>query len=481
MTETLTRPDAVKKESLSSTYESRRLEHLTAMRQQVPGYLERLTWSQEQLRAYRESRLRVLLQTARARSPWHRERLDHLDIATITEDDFTKTPVMTKHDLMSNYDQIVTNPSVNLDRLEAHLAGLTTDAYLGDQFHGVASGGSSGLRGVYVYDWESWIDCYLSCLRYVIRAWLRNPEPTNRPILLAVVCAEHATHMSSAMPQTFSDPQSTAVVRLPITQPIPQIVEGLNDMQPDVLLTYPSVLPELAHEARAGHLRIAPNAIISVAEPLLPEIRAITDQTWGATVINWWASSEGGGMGISCGNGPYMHLSDDLLIIEPVDTNGRSTPPGVQSDKIYLTNLFNPLLPLIRFEITDQITVVDDDEPCPCGSTHRRIEDVHGRFDDLFVYPGIGAVHPHLFRSRLGRNRDIVEYQVRQTTNGADITIRCLGDVGIPGLQADLARDLTKIGLVNPDINLHKVDRLERQSTGKLKRFVPLAMDGRTS
>ncbi len=465
----------------SSAYENRRMEHLAAMRQQVPSYLERLTWSQDRLREYRESQLRSLLRIARARSSWHRDRLGHIDLTRFGEDDLAQVPVMTKQDLMRNYDQIVTDLAINLDHLESHLAVLTTDAYLCDRYHAVASGGSSGLRGVYVYDWESWIDCYLSCLRYLIRDRLRKPDQSPLPLLLAAVSAEHATHMSSALPQTFSDPQSTKVVRLPITLPISQVVEGLNDAVPDALLVYPSVLPELTHEARAGHLRIAPKTIISVSEPLLPEIRAVAEQTWGAPVVNWWASSEGGGMGISCGHGPYMHLSDDLLIIEPVDANGRPTPPGVQSEKIYLTNLFNPLLPLIRFEITDQISVVDDDVPCPCGSTHRRIEDVHGRLDDLFVYPGVAAVHPHLFRSRLGRNRNIVEYQVRQTENGADIAIRCLGDVGIPGLQTDLARDLTKIGLVKPDININRVDRLERQSTGKLKRFVPLALEGRAS
>src|SRR4051794_11782131 len=122
MMQTLSRTHVVNKKTQSSSYEDRRLEHLAAMRQQVPGYLERLTWSQEQLRAYRESRLRALLQTARERSPWHRERLGHIDIATLSEDDLAKIPVMTKHDLMNNYDQIVTNPSVNLDFLESHLA-----------------------------------------------------------------------------------------------------------------------------------------------------------------------------------------------------------------------------------------------------------------------------------------------------------------------------------------------------------------------
>ena len=163
------------------------------------------------------------------------------------------------------------------------------------------------------------------------------------------------------------------------------------------------------------------------------------------------------------------------MIVEPVDAEGRPVPPGTRSEKIYLTNLFNQALPLIRYEITDQITVMDEREPCPCGSAHRRIEDVQGRLDDAFVYPGVGSVHPHLFRSRLGGDRSIVEYQVRQTECGAEIAIRCRGEVGLAGLQRGLADDLVRVGLRDPEITIRQVEHLPRQATGKLKRFVPLA------
>jgi phenylacetate-coenzyme A ligase PaaK-like adenylate-forming protein len=240
------------------------------------------------------------------------------------------------------------------------------------------------------------------------------------------------------------------------------------------MIAYPSILPDLVHEARAGRLRIAPRFIISASEPLLPEIRAVAEETWGVSLMNWWASSEAGGMGISCGRGRGMHLSDDLIIVEPVDDEGRPVPPGVRSAKIYLTNLYNPLLPLIRFEITDQITLIPDDEPCPCGSAHRRLEDVQGRLDDLFVYPGVGAVHPHLFRSRLGRDRNILEYQVRQTALGAAIAIRTRADVDTARLRDEIAADLGHLGLWDPAVTITQVDQLERQATGKLKRFMPL-------
>jgi phenylacetate-coenzyme A ligase PaaK-like adenylate-forming protein len=92
---------------------------------------------------------------------------------------------------------------------------------------------------------------------------------------------------------------------------------------------------------------------------------------------------------------------------------------------------YNHALPLIRFEVTDEVTVLDG--TCPCGSTFRRIADPQGRLDDTFVYPGGVSVHPHVFRSALGQHRQIVEYQVRQTERGVDV--RVVADAEIDALK----------------------------------------------
>ena len=117
-------------------------------------HLERLTWSAQQLRDFRTVRLRELLALARARSPWHRARLAGVDVARIDEDGLPALPVMTKADLMTNFDAIVTDPRVTLAAADAHVAALTTDAYFLGDLHAVASGGSSGVRGVFVWGWD---------------------------------------------------------------------------------------------------------------------------------------------------------------------------------------------------------------------------------------------------------------------------------------------------------------------------------------
>lgn len=294
---------------------------------------------------------------------------------------------------------------------------------------------------------------------------------------MVVVAAEQPTHLSGSLPRTFSNPTVMVTHRFPVTLPLERIVAGLNGVRPDVLNGYPSVLHQLTFEAQAGTLEISPKSVNSVAEPLLPEIRSVLEETWAVPVHNWWSCSEGGPMAISCGLRRGMHLSDDLLIVEPVDARGSAVPPGVPSAKVYLTNLYNPALPLIRYEITDEVTLLED--PCPCGSAHRLVEDIQGRLDDTFFYPGLGAVHPHVFRSRLGREHGIVEYQVRQTARGAAIAIRCRGEVDFASLQADIAFYLARLGLENPEVSAEPVESLDRHSSGKLKRFVPLAVGQR--
>ena len=154
---------------------------------------------------------------------------------------------------------------------------------------------------------------------------------------------------------------------------------------------------------------------------------------------------------------------------------GRPVAAGERAAKLYITPLFNHAQPLIRYELTDEVTLLDDG-PCPCGSAMRRIDDIGGRTDDLFTYSGGVVVHPMTFRSPLGRERHVIEYQVRQTERGADIALRTDGPLDIDTLRVALEQGLTAAGVREPQVGVAVMEsEFERQATGKLKRFFPLA------
>jgi len=453
-------------------YDVLRRRHLQDMRVRMAPALERLDWPADRLRAYRRARLCELVRFAKERSAWHRQRLTHIDADTLTESGLVDIPAMTKNDVMAHFDQISTDPRVTLDVAEAHLAALTGDAYLHDRYHVNASGGSTGRRGVMVTDWDGWSDGFISLLRGLRRVQQHDAATRieGRVPIGAVVAAIDPLHMSTAMPQTFDDPASTVWHRFPVNLPFAQILAGLAAAQPDFIVGYPSMLHQLALAALDGRLVIGPRVIVSASEPLTPTARAAIERAWTARLINWWVTTEAAGIAMSCGFGPGMHLNDDTLIVEPVDAQGRAVPPGIRAAKVYVTNLINRSpLPLIRYEITDQVTLLDT--KCPCGSAHRLIDDVQGRLEDIFRY-GAVTIHPVLFCTPLERTNRVVEYQVRQTPRGADIALCAAGCLDLDGLRREITANLLGAGLCSPEVTITRVPSIERLQAGKLRRFV---------
>jgi phenylacetate-CoA ligase len=446
-----------------------RRRHVADFEAMLPEYLGRIDWTADRVADERGRALRALLAIAVARSPWHRERLAAIDPGGFSEPHVASLPVMTKTDLMDNFDQLVTDPRLTRELCERHLEEAAADAYLLDQYRVVASGGSSGQRGVFVYGWDAWAICWASMARFPQRDWASDPALAGVRRVAAVVGASKATHVSAAFRRTFSTDRTPEHL-IPVSQPLERIVDGLNQLQPTELIGYSSMLPRLAREAQAGRLRISPRRVTAISEPLLPEARAAIRQAWDVPIGNRYGMSEGVFAGF-CGHG--THLPDDLCVFELVGADGGPVPPGRPSERVYVTNLYNHALPLIRFEVTDEVTVLE--EPCPCGSAFRRIADPQGRLDDIFVYPGGVSVHPHVFRSSLGQHRQIVEYQVRQTERGADISVIADAEIDTASVGLKIAEALASLGIDQPDVVLTRVATLDRQASGKLKRFVPLS------
>ena len=113
---------------------------------------------------------------------------------------------MTKVDLLTHFDDIVTDDRLSLRLVEDHLDRLTSDAYLLEEHHAIASGGSSGLRGVYVYDWAGWATYFLSAARGQAYDRLHDPRLATAPPVEAIVAADKPTHGSSALKPNLLQP-----------------------------------------------------------------------------------------------------------------------------------------------------------------------------------------------------------------------------------------------------------------------------------
>src|SRR4051794_38547853 len=143
---------------------------------------------------------------------------------------------MTKTDLMDNFDAIVTDPRLSRRQCEDHLARSPGQDLLGE-FQVVASGGSSGARGVFVYGWDAWTSCYASNVRFQARDWSGDPTLADTPRVIGVVAASSRAHISAALSRTFSSGNDARHL-FPVDLSIESIVAGLNALQPTVLMGY---------------------------------------------------------------------------------------------------------------------------------------------------------------------------------------------------------------------------------------------------
>ena len=291
----------------------------------------------------------------------------------------------------------------------------------------------------------------------------------------AFVAAAHSTHPTAILPRTFAGSPQLGVGRsFPATLPLAEIVDGLNRFQPTDLFAYPSVMRRLAGEVERGRLSISPSELNCGAEPLLADARAEIEAAFGRPVMNLYAAAEAGVIARSFPGAAGLHLNEDIAVYEPVDAESRPVAAGTVAAKLLVTNVINHVFPLVRYELDDELTVLAEPNPGPW--TGRRIADVEGRVEGTFVYDDELEIHLHLFRSALGRRRQLLEYQVRQTPAGAAIAVRTSAPFDTASLARELERALTELGVSHPHVSVAEVQEIERTGpTGKLRRFIPLA------
>jgi len=209
------------------------------------------------------------------------------------------------------------------------------------------------------------------------------------------------------------------------------------------------------------------------AGPFLPEHEQALARVWGCAVLASWAASEVGLLGVGSGFESGMLLADDLALIELVDADNRPVETGERAAKVLVTPLYRRALPVIRYELDDQLVATGQVPVCGSGFAHTSY--VEGRADDVFEYAGGAVVHPHVFRTVLGRNASVRVYRVRQTRRGADVLLVTGSPLDVQEVCASLVRELQRSGLADAEVRAERAESIERSpGAAKLERFVSL-------
>ena len=433
--------------------------------------VDRERWPRARLLEFQRRRLRAIVQHAISRSPYYRRVIGDLGNDDIN---LQQLPILTKTTLMAEFDQIVTDRRLRLADAERHLAGDRAGAPLFGEYRVVASGGTTGVRGVVVYDQPAWEVAVASILR------LLKVQGISEGTRVVGIGSPTPLHMTNRLFAELRAGRADAP-RLSVTTPVPELVEALNAYKPEALITYPSFVRRLAEEQQAGRLRIAPRQFCTAAETLTQDVRDLARETWGAAVLNAYGATEANLIGIECPWAAGLHVPEDLLVLEVVDENDRPVPPGVAGHKVLITTLFNRTMPFIRYELSDLVTVAEG--PCPCGRPHLRLASVQGRREDILSLPASngGRVSVHAIELQIPLNRmpEVRQFQVSPRPAGLLVRV-VLRDTAstaevLRSARHALEAELDRVGAAVEALTIEAVDEIGRSGTGAKEKLVSLA------
>lgn len=428
------------------------------MRRQLMGHDR---WPRKRVLAHQAQAVEAVRKAAYAHSPFYRQFHEGR-----TERPLQELPVLTKRMLMAQFDELVTDRAIRKAHVEAHLETLQgDDRYLG-RYWVNATSGSTGQPGLFLFDAQGWATTIAAASR--VYEWANTGFRLGHRRKMAIVASTLPWHMSARVGATLPS-WWTPTLRVDARWPMAEIVEKLNAWQPETVVAYASMAAALAVEQQAGRLAIAPATVVVSSEVLTPAMRASVEFVWGSEVYEAYAATEPGTMASECSYHQGLHLMDDVNLIEVVDEDNRPVPPGTFGARILVTSLFNLVQPLIRYEISDMVSLASDS--CPCGRPFPLIAEVQGRREEVLLLPDLSGrtlpIHPNVVHQAL-EVAPVGDWQVVHTSAGLKLLLECARDPELENrLRASLTSALLSAGAAPIPIVVEWVDALPRTRAGK--------------
>lgn len=424
-------------------------------------------WSAERLHRHQQQGLAGLRRFARERSPFYRRFHYGLDDAPLEA-----LPILNKATLMAEFDRVVTDPGIRLAEVEAHLAQPDPGPLYRGRYTALSTSGSTGLRGVFVFDPQEWRASLAAIMRPLM--WSGAPSPLARPHT-ALIASGAPWHYSARVGASLSTPLLRGL-RLDAGLPLTELVARLNDWQPVSMAVYPSILRQLADEQLAGRLRIPLQHVGTSAELLPDATRQQVRAAWGIPVFNTYGATEYAPIATECREGS-LHLLEDRAVFEIVDADGRAVPPGESGARLLVTVLDRRTQPLIRYEISDGLRELPG--ACACGRPFRRLARIEGRVEEALHLPAVQGgsidIHPNLVHQLLERV-PATGWQLRQESRDT-LSVLLTGtpdDAASGTLRQGLAALLNGRGAAPQRLDVVWVAELPRGASGKAPLIVAL-------
>ena len=306
--------------------------------------------SAEKMRSLQNGKLRKLLRFAWEHSSYYRAVFER---AGITEEQLDTLPLscfptIDKQAFLEHFDELVTVSDLKQENLREFDAGEAADRkpYQG-KYHVVHSSGSTGKPGYFVYDEDAWSQMLLGIIRAAL--WgMSMPQILGllmkRPRIVYIAATDGRYGGAMAVGDGI-DGVGAKQMYLDIKTPVAEWIRQIREFQPNIVIGYPSAIKILAQLMENGEVGLDAERVISCGEPLGTSLRTYLEKIFRTQVVNFYGSSESLALGVETNPKDGMLLFDDMNVIE------------VENGVMYLTCLYNYAQPLIRYRLSDRLTL----------------------------------------------------------------------------------------------------------------------------
>ncbi|KUK37207.1 MAG: hypothetical protein PWP44_38 [Thermacetogenium sp.] len=248
---------------------------------------------------------------------------------------------------------------------------------------------------------------------------------------------------------------------------ISHYVRLIESFAPEYLYGYASALSAFASLLGEHKLRIKRplKGVVSTAETLFDEQRAVIERYLGGPVINEYGARDGGIIAFQCPSGS-MHISEENLILEIIDMQRGKRVEDGRSGLVAVTDLNNYSMPRIRYLLGDVASL--SPERCPCGRSLRTLKRIEGRVDDLFLSLDGKIVHGHYWNHIARNMKGIRQFQLIQH-DPENVTLKVVKSELFD--SSEVKQFLEKIeDVLGPvRVNLIYCDSIEPSPSGKIR------------
>jgi len=255
-------------------------------------------------------------------------------------------------------------------------------------------------------------------------------------------------------------------------------VDGVHII-PSYALHFASFLQQEGVDPRSLNWRFA----LIGAEPHTEETRQRVQDLLGLKAYNSYGLSEMNGPGVAfeCEKQCGMHLWEDAYIAEII--NPETGEPAAEGEvgELVMTTLCREGMPILRYRTRDLTRWLSG--PCACGRTHRRIDRIAGRADDMLIIKGCNIYPMQVEQALMSMPEVAQNYVIELFKEGEMDQLRVKVEIkedyfvedmrALTSLQKKITARLRDEILVTPRVELVQHDSIPK-SEGKAVRVVDL-------